>query len=255
VLKNAPTGIDRTNVGCSSNDFWDLQKLANARRFSDFMFEQVPTDIGPRVVEIGAGIGTCSARLLEAGTEELLLIEPYEPFAAELRRRFVDDPRVDVRCEALPDCPSLTDRPAAFDFVLSQNVLEHIADDQAAMSAMARAVGPGGRLMALVPAHPRLYGPLDRKYGHYRRYTRDRLRSIVGAAGLHIDRLYAHNVLGIVGWWATNRSGGDTIGHSSLRLYDALLAAWRPVERRIDPPIGLSLIVHARRPREEGSDG
>jgi hypothetical protein len=113
---------------------------------------------------------------------------------------------------------------------------------------MAAALRPGGRLMALVPAHPRLYGSLDREFGHERRYTRQRLRSIVRSAGLEIDRLYAFNALGIVGWWARSLTGGRRIGASSLRVYEALLAAWRPIEERVELPVGLSLVVQAHRP-------
>ena len=91
-------------------------------------------------------------------------------------------------------------------------MLEHIADDHAAMAAMARTLRPGGRLTALVPAHPRLYGPLDRAFGHYRRYTRERLRDVVEAAGLEVERLYSFNLLGVLGWLAKNRTGGGGIG-------------------------------------------
>ena len=212
------------------------------------MFAQLPPGVGGRVLEVGAGIGTFSARLRAAGADELLLIEPEPACVAELETRFAGDPRVTVRAESLPDAPSLLARPATFDFALSQNVLEHIADDGAAMAAMAGALRPGGRLMALVPAHPRLYGSLDRAYGHERRYTRERLRSITQEAGLVVDRVYSFNALGILGWWARSRTGARDIGSSSLRAYEALLAAWRPVEERVALPFGLSLIVHARRP-------
>ncbi len=211
------------------------------------MFDQLPRERGSRVVEVGAGIGTFSARLLAAGATELLLIEPAAACVAELERRFAGDPRVAIRAELLPDAPALAERPASFDFALSQNVLEHIADDHGAMAAMACALRPGGRLMALVPAHPRLYGSLDRAYGHERRYTPDRLRSIVEGAGLAVERLSYFNALGIPGWWARNRTGARGIGTAPLRAYEALLAAWRPIEDRVALPFGLSLIAHARR--------
>jgi SAM-dependent methyltransferase len=212
------------------------------------MFEQVPRGAGPTVVEVGAGIGTFSDRLLAAGARRLLLIEPEPACVRALERRFGGDPRVEIRAELLPDAPSLAASAGALDFALSQNVLEHIAYDRAAVAAMARALRPGGRFMALVPAHPRLYGSLDRAYGHERRYTAKRLRSIVEDSGLEVERLYSFNALGIPGWWARNLTGARGIGRSSLRVYDALLRAWRPVERRLELPFGLSLIVHARRP-------
>jgi SAM-dependent methyltransferase len=211
------------------------------------MFAQVPRAPGSRALEVGAGIGTFSSRLLAAGATELLLIEPEPACVAELERRFAGDPRVEIRAELLPGAPSLADRAGSFDFALSQNVLEHIRDDRGAVAEMAGALRPGGRLMALVPAHPRLYGSLDRAYGHERRYTPQRLRSIVEASGLVVERLYFFNALGVFGWWARSRTGARGIGSTSLRAYERLLAAWRPIERRIDLPFGLSLIAHARR--------
>jgi SAM-dependent methyltransferase len=202
------------------------------------------------VLEVGAGIGTFSERLLAAGARELLLIEPEAACVTELEQRFAGDPRVTVRAELLPDAPSLAGQDGTFDFALSQNVLEHIEDDAAAMAAKARAVRPGGRVMALVPAHPRLYGAIDRSFGHYRRYTRERLRAITEAAGLEVERLYSFNALGLLGWWAKKRTGAQEIGSSPLRVYEAMLAVWAPIERRVDLPVGLSLIVHARRPEE-----
>jgi SAM-dependent methyltransferase len=233
-----------------SQDLWDLRNLAAARRLCDFQFEQVPSGFGTRVLEVGAGIGTFSERLLDAGAQELLLIEPEPACVAELETRFARDPRVTVRAEVLPAAASLQSRDGAFDFAISQNVLEHIEDDYAAMAAMARAVRPGGRVMALVPAHPRLYGAIDRAYGHYRRYTRERLRAITEAAGLEVERLYFFNALGLLGWWVKKRTGARDIGRSPLKAYEALLRAWAPVERRVDLPVGLSVIVHARRPQE-----
>jgi SAM-dependent methyltransferase len=229
-------------------DLWDLRNLAEATRLCDFMVEQFPARIGRSAVEVGAGIGTFSQRLLDRGVDDLLLIEPEAICVSELEERFGGDPRVQVRAELLPEAPSLAKRPASFDFALSQNVFEHIEDDHGAVAAMARALKPGGVLMALVPAHPRLYGPLDRAYGHFRRYTPERLRSIVEAAGLEVERLYRFNALGTLGWWAKNRREASDIGSSPLKVYEALLAAWAPIERRIDVPVGLSLIVHARRP-------
>ena len=45
------------------------------------------------------------------------------------------------------------------------------------LRAIAGALRPGGRLGLLVPANPKLYGRLDRGYGHVRRYTPGGLRA------------------------------------------------------------------------------
>jgi SAM-dependent methyltransferase len=227
---------------------FDLDELAGARRLADWMFEQFRASIGSSVVEVGPGVGTFTWRLLAAGVERMLLIEADPRLAELLGRRYADDARVTVVGESLPDSPSLSSSAGEWDFVLCQNVLEHIEDDAGATAAMASALKPGGRLGLLVPAHPRLYGEVDRAYGHHRRYTRERLRGVVEGAGLELLDLYSFNLLGILGWWAKKRSRSERLGARSLAVYERLVVLWRPVERALRPPWGLSLIALAKRP-------
>ena len=177
-------------------------------------------------------------------------MEPYDPCVqGAWNREFATNEKVTVLAEALPDAPGLVGQDGTFDFVLCQNVLEHIEDDAASMSAMARALKPGGRLHLLVPANPRLYGPLDKAYEHFRRYTKPLVRERVLDAGFELDDLYSFNALGIPGWWVQNRRGTDAeLSSNSLKAYEMLLRAWKPVERRWRPPIGLSVIARARKP-------
>jgi SAM-dependent methyltransferase len=230
------------------SELWDLETLARARRLADWMFEQFAWAASGMVVEVGAGIGTFSERLLDAGVESLLLIEPEEACADVLADRFGDDPRVRLVREHLPDAHSLLEQPESFDFVLCQNVLEHVREDGRAVEVMGSVLRPGGRLSMLVPAGPRLFGPLDRAYGHERRYTRASLRAVVERAELRIIDLYSFNALAIPGWWVKNRIGASSLGTRSLAVYEALLPLSRSVERHVRLPWGLSLIAHAERP-------
>ncbi|HEX8204641.1 MAG TPA: methyltransferase domain-containing protein [Solirubrobacteraceae bacterium] len=222
-------------------EIWDLENLKQARRLGDWIFEQFRPHVRGRVAEIGAGIGTYSERIAAAGVDDLLLVEPDPACAARLRGAFPH-----VAEETLPTAPSL--KPDDRDFVVALNVIEHIDDDAGAVAAMARALRPGGVLTLLVPGHPRLYGPLDERYGHARRYTPERLRGIVEGAGLDVIDLHRFNALGILGWVVKNRTGDPSIDPRSLRVYERILPAYRRVvEDRFRPPVGLSLVVHARR--------
>lgn len=225
-----------------ADEIWDLENLKRARGLGDWIFEQFGEHVRGRVAEVGAGIGTYSERIAATGTvEDLLLVEPEAACAARLRTQFPN-----VAEEELPHAPSL--RPDDRDFVVALNVVEHIEDDRAAVAAMAAALKPGGVLTLLVPAHPRLYGPLDRHYGHARRYTKDRLRAVVEGAGLTVLDLYRFNALGILGWVVKNRTRDPALDPRSLRAYERMLPVYRRlVEDRFRPPAGLSLIVHARR--------
>lgn len=74
---------------------------------------------------------------------------------------------------------------AAFDTVLSFEVLEHLPHPQRAVSEMARALKPGGTLLLSVPHLSRLHEePHD-----YFRYTRHGLRVMLEDAGLVTERI------------------------------------------------------------------
>jgi 2-polyprenyl-3-methyl-5-hydroxy-6-metoxy-1,4-benzoquinol methylase len=225
-----------------------LWGLAAAQRLCGWMFDQFETPVGGRVAEIGAGIGTFSERLLAHGAAELLLIEPEQASAAELDRRYADDPRVTIARERLPESSALAAKAGTIDLILCQNVLEHIGQDSAAVEAMAAGLRPGGVLSLLVPAHPQLYGRLDAEYGHFRRYTRARLRSLMTDAGLEVRSLYSFNLLGVAGWWLAGRQSSGHVAGARLALYDLAVPLWRRAEETLKPRVGLSLVVHARKP-------
>lgn len=230
------------------SELWDLETLAGARKLGDWMFEQFAPLVRGRVVEVGAGIGTFSDRMLGHGVDEALLIEPEVPCAARLEERFGQRAGVAVSRDLIPGSPALDAWAGSVDFLLCQNVLEHIADEREAVGAMAEALAPGGALGLLVPAHPWLFGNLDRRFGHERRYTRDHLRGVIEGAGLRVERLYRFNMLGVAGWVVNRNRANPSIDARSLRAYELLLPPFRALERRRTPPVGLSLIVHARKP-------
>lgn len=236
--------------GAAQQDvLWDLEHLKEARGLTEWMFVQFEDDVKGRVLEVGAGIGTFTEIMLEKPIDHLLAMEPWEPCVEYLNREFGANDRVTVLDESLPGAPSLEGKDGTVDFILCQNVLEHIGDHQGALEAMAAALKPGGRLHLLVPANPWLYGPLDQSYEHFRRYTKGGVRERLMLAGLEVDDLYSFNALGIPGWWVQNRRGADAeISSGSLKAYEALLRLWKPIEKRWRPPLGLSVVARARKP-------
>jgi hypothetical protein len=56
-------------------------------------------------------------------------------------------------------------------------------------------------------------------------------------------------MLGVPGWWIAGRTERLDITEGSLRAYEALVRFWHPVEELVRPPLGLSLVARARKPR------
>jgi SAM-dependent methyltransferase len=88
-------------------------------------------------------------------------------------------------------CGSATALPfkdAVFDVVSAFDVVEHCADEGAALRELARVLTPGGRLLVSVPAYQWAWTDHDVQAGHHRRYTRARLGRAVERSGLVVQR-------------------------------------------------------------------
>ncbi len=72
---------------------------------------------------------------------------------------------------------------AAFDLVGAYDIIEHVADDEAALRAIRRATAPGGGAIVAVPQHPSLWSQIDELGHHQRRYRRGELESKLKRAG------------------------------------------------------------------------
>ncbi len=79
---------------------------------------------------------------------------------------------------------SALDPEARFDLVCAFEVIEHIEDDQAALTEWAGRLRPGGALLLSTPAWEHRFGPADAMVGHFRRYDPPVLRARLAAAGL-----------------------------------------------------------------------
>jgi SAM-dependent methyltransferase len=220
-----------------------LLSLAEARHYNDWIFDRARPYLGARVLDVGAGLGVFTELALDAGAE-VVACEPDPAFVAQLRARVAGRERVTVREETA----ETLDPGSGFDSALCLNVLEHVPDDAAVLGRLLELLRPGGRLLLLVPAHPRLLGAYDRAVGHERRYTRDGLRRLLAGAGYEVDELRHVNPVGAAGWLVRMRLRRDSSWpDGSFRTFDRLVPALRHLDR-LHLPFGLSLWAVARRP-------
>jgi SAM-dependent methyltransferase len=74
----------------------------------------------------------------------------------------------------------------SFDAVVSANLLEHVADDGAALGEIYRLLKRGGRAVLVVPRGPGTYDYYDRYLHHERRYARHELAEKARTAGFEV---------------------------------------------------------------------
>lgn len=231
----------------------ELNVLSTARRFHRWIIGAIEPCLGSSILEVGAGYGAMSRALAERpGSRTVVAIEPAANVFPTLRERCDGVPNLVARQMTSTDLVgALADGPPTFDTVVYVNVLEHVEDDVGELRTALQLTRPGGALALFVPAMPSLYGSLDFKSGHYRRYTSDMLRARVEAAGFVVESIRYLDMLGVVPYWMMYRVFDvRALGSASSQGYDRVIVpASRAIERLIRrPPFGKNLVVKARRP-------
>lgn len=146
-----------------------------------------------------------------------------------------------------------------FDLVGAFDVLEHIADDRAALGQMFQALVPGGGLLITVPQHPALWSRQDELAHHERRYLARDLIAKVRGAGFKVLRTTSFVSILLPAMLAARRFAelrGDRDGVRAVaqpalvgRALGAIMDLERmSIRRGASLPIGGSRLVVARRP-------
>jgi SAM-dependent methyltransferase len=170
-----------------SEELEDLHKESSREHFLDVWTRRA------MIAQLGAlperpvlaDVGCSSGYLLE----ELATLHPratligVDMVASGLRRAHERTPQARL---VQADACALPLHDASLDAALSANVLEHLADDLAALAELRRVLRPGARAVVVVPHGPRLYDFYDHLLDHERRYARGELAEKARAVGLRV---------------------------------------------------------------------
>ncbi len=151
---------------------------------------------GRRCLDVGCGSGALGAAMKQLGARHVAGIEPHGKAADRARER------LDILVEgSVLDC-RLPFMQGEFDVIVFADVLEHLADPDAALTRCLPYLGPTGRIVVSVP-NMRFYlvlcrllvdrweyadhGVRDRT--HLRIFTRRSLERMIVSHGLVIERI------------------------------------------------------------------
>jgi glycosyltransferase involved in cell wall biosynthesis len=226
-----------------------IGSLTGTPQYLSWLTRKLRPHLGDSILEIGAGIGNISGRLM--GKRLLYVAAEKEAlYLHALRNRFLRTPNVAVQ-RLDPESPAgFESLEACFDTVLCLNMLEYVEQPEEVLTRLRATLRPGGRLIVLVPNVPRLYGALDRSFGARRRFDSQSIQGLLRHAGFDVESVQGINKAGAPPWWLYSRlASSSRIGKPVLKLFDKTVWIWR----RLDPLLPwspLSLIAIARRQAE-----
>jgi len=200
--------------------------------------------------EVGAGNGAVCLGLSALG-HEAIAVEPLYGGAKYIAEKGLTSFGSTLTELKLPSnsIPSI----GVFD------VLEHIEQTGPMLQEFARVLQKDGLLLISVPAHEFLFSKHDSSIGHFRRYSKVKLRDSLGAAGFElVSCRFLFSFLVPMAWLLRvfpeklgvgKSSNPIQKGRTQLKLANALSPLFRfgiAIEKLLRLPFGLSLIAVAR---------
>lgn len=197
----------------AGEDNLDMVKLAE--NYNDFLAREVAAVIKPSdevIVDFGSGEAYMTQKIEDICAKKIICIEP----AVNLHKYYQNRTRLDSLDE-------LNDNSA--DVIYSLNVLEHIEDDQAVIEKFYNKLKTGGRLLLYVPACQILYSSMDKKVGHYRRYSKTDLQRLLLSEKWKLKKLSYADFIGFFATLAYLLFGAKdgSINPAAIKFYDKFL--------------------------------
>lgn len=227
-----------------------LKAIAEAGKFNKWMYQTIKPFAKGNLLEIGSGIGNISQFFLK-DNYTITLSDTEENYIKYLKDNFnsysnlrtilsinIEEPEFQLKFSFQKD---------NFDTVFLLNVLEHIEKDELALKNISYLLKPGGKIIILTPAYSFLYSSLDRSLGHYRRYTKNKLKKCLEHAGYRIIKGLYFNSLGIAAWLYGKLFRLYKIAPGEMKFYDKLVPIAKLTDKLFLQRIGLSVVMIAQK--------
>lgn len=225
----------------------DLRQMEDAPNYSEWLYSVLKSYLGKRILEVGPGTGSISKKLIK-NVDLLAGVEPNKYCFDLLENALLQNSNFLLFNKKIEDCDTKNFESYMFDTVLCVNVLEHIEHDKQTLDYFESVLVPKGRVVLLVPAIQKAYGPIDKAVGHFRRYSKLSMAETISQTSLVLEKQFYMNFFGLLGWMFNAKiAKSEKQNDSQIKLFNRLVPILSNIERRLGCPIGLSLISISRK--------
>ena len=235
---------------------------------------------GDRLLDLGCGAGRHAFEAARRGARVVALDYAFDelPSVTALIGAMAEQGELPADPHAAAvngDACNLPFTTGPFDRIIASEVFEHVPDDGAAFRELARILRPGGVMAVTVPAWfpEQVCWALSDKYhapyvegGHVRIYTEAKLRHRMRTAGLEPRGAHRAHALHSPYWWLKCAVGPTNDQNPLVKAYHQVLV-WdlmgtpgisrvtHATERVLNPVLGKSKVVYARKPLDADAAG
>jgi glycosyltransferase involved in cell wall biosynthesis len=236
--------IDDLYVGQYGRGF--LNNLTGTPQYVRWLTDTIRPHLGDHILEIGAGIGNISSRLMSRRFS-YIATESDALYLHALQNRFLRTPNVFVQRLDPESDEDFLSVPQPLDTVVYMNVLERVEDDTALLKRAHSVLAAKGKLILVVPAAPGVFGTLDETVGSKRRYDPEQLAAQLRSTGFQVDHVYHLNRAGLPTWYVHSRVlKSSHISKVFLKVFDKTIWWWRLMDRLL-PWSGVTMVCIASR--------
>ena len=232
-------------------------------------FDRLKLEEGHMVLDLGCGFGRHAFEVLRRGAEvvacDMALNELHEVRATYAAMAEVGEIKVTSGAfTSAGDATRLPFQNETFDRIIASEVLEHIHNDEDALSELFRVLKPQGILAITVPSYfpEKICWRISDEYhapievgGHVRIYRKRELEAKISAAGLVPIDFHRSHALHSPYWWLKCAVGTKNDQNRLVKAYLRFLTwdivkqptSTRLAEKILQPVLGKSAIIYAQK--------
>ncbi|WP_102145727.1 class I SAM-dependent methyltransferase [Mycobacterium hubeiense] len=231
-------------------------------------FDRLGVGVGTKMIDVGCGAGRHSFEAYRRGADVIA----FDQNAADLNdvdeilqaMKEQGEVPATAKAEAVKgDALDLPYDDGTFDCVIASEILEHVPEDDRAISELVRVLKPGGSLAVTVPRWlpEQICWWLSDEYhanegGHIRIYKASELRDKILAHGMVLTHRHHAHALHSPFWWLKCAVGTSKSDHPAVNAYHKLLVwdmmaqLWltRRAEALLNPLVGKSVALYFTKP-------